>query len=174
MSTVVFVEMPDFGHVNPSLPFVHELARRGEHVIYYDSREFQLQPEGAGATFRAYPAGVLTSTTIAQATHSGDLLRVPGLIQRATESLLPFLLEELPGQQPDVIVLDSNALWRHMAARMLNLPTVSLMTTFLLSSAQLTQRRRCRSRCTPPAVIGKRPTRSRRTLLGPGQPEVAP
>ena len=33
-------------------------------------------------------------------------------------------------------MLDSNALWGHMAAKMLHLPTVSLMTTFLPSPAQ--------------------------------------
>jgi MGT family glycosyltransferase len=54
----------------------------------------------------------------------------------ATESLLPFLLDDLPRQEPDLVVLDSNALWGHMAAKMLNLPTVSLMTTFMPSAAQ--------------------------------------
>ena len=132
----MFVEMPAYGHVNPTLPLVSELARRGEHVVYYDAEEFQAQVERAGATFRAYPAGVLTSTDIARATQTGDLLSVPSLILRATESLLPFLLDALPQERPDVIVLDSNALWGHMAAKMLHLPTVSLMTTFLPSAAQ--------------------------------------
>src|ERR1700730_2968311 len=128
--------MPAYGHVNPTLPLVRELARRGEHVVYYDAEEFQAQVERAGATFRAYPAGVLTSSDIAGATQTGDLLRVPGVILRATESLVPFLLDALPQEQPDLIVLDSNALWGHMAAKTLHLPTVSLMTTFLPSPAQ--------------------------------------
>jgi MGT family glycosyltransferase len=136
MSKIVFVEMPASGHVNPTLPLVRELARRDETVVYYDSEEFRPQVERAGATFRAYPGGVLTSADIAQATQTGDLTRVPGAILRATEQLVPFLLEELPGEQPDAIVLDSNALWGHIVARMLNLPTVSLMTTFLLARAQ--------------------------------------
>jgi MGT family glycosyltransferase len=135
--TIVFVEMPAYGHVNPTLPVVHELVRRGADVIYYDAEEFQAQVERAGATFRAYPGGVLTSTDIARATQTGDLLRVPGLILGATESLVPFLLEELPRQQPAAVVLDSNALWGHITARMLHLPTVSLMTTFSPTAAQL-------------------------------------
>lgn len=136
MSNIVFVEMPAAGHVNPTLPLVRELARRGENVVYYNAAEFQPQVVRAGATFRAYPAGVLTSADIAQATQTNDLTSVPRVILRATEQLVPFLLDELPGQQPAAIVLDSNALWGHIAAKMLNLPTVSLMTTFLLSPAQ--------------------------------------
>jgi hypothetical protein len=136
MSNIVLVEMPAYGHVNPSLPVVRELVRRGEQVVYFDAEEFRPHVERAGATFRVYPAGVLTSTDIAVATQSGDLTRVPGVILRATESLLPFLLDELPRLQPDVVVLDSNALWGHMAANMLHLPRVSLMTTFMLSSSQ--------------------------------------
>ena len=53
MSPIVFVEMPAYGHVNPTLPLVRELAWRGEHVVYYAAEEFQAQVERAGATFRA-------------------------------------------------------------------------------------------------------------------------
>jgi len=136
VSTIVFIEMPAFGHVTPSLPVVRELVRRGERVIYYVSEEFRSPVEAVGATFVAYPERVLTSTDIARATQTGDLTRVPALILRATESLLPFLLDELPRHAPDVLVMDSNALWGHMAAKRLNLPAVSLMTTIILSSQQ--------------------------------------
>jgi Binding-protein-dependent transport system inner membrane component len=51
------------------------------------------------------------------------------------------MLDELRAQRPDVVVLDSNALWGHMAARMLQLPTVSLMTTFVPSRAQFKRMR---------------------------------
>src|SRR6185295_11043887 len=97
--------------------------------------------EQTGATFQPYPVGVLASTDIATATQSNDLTRVVSLILRSTESLLPFLLEELPRQQHDIVVLDSNALWGHMAAKILKLPTVSLMTTFMVGSAQFRQLR---------------------------------
>jgi UDP:flavonoid glycosyltransferase YjiC (YdhE family) len=32
----VFLEMPAFGHVNPSLPLAGELVSRGERVIYFN------------------------------------------------------------------------------------------------------------------------------------------
>ena len=81
MSTILFVEMPAFGHVNPSLPLARELVRRGERVIYFNDAEFShAVGEASGAEFRAYPPGVLTSAMIAHATQTGDLIRVPRVI----------------------------------------------------------------------------------------------
>jgi MGT family glycosyltransferase len=126
--------MPAFGHVNPSLPLVRELVRRGERVVYYNDAEFRSVVEAAGAVFRPYAPGLVTSGSIARATQTGDLVRVPRLILRATETLVPFLLERLPGENPAAIVLDSNALWGHIAARSLRMRTVSLLTTIVLGA----------------------------------------
>jgi MGT family glycosyltransferase len=136
VSSIFFVEMPAFGHVNPSLPLVRELVRRGERVVYYNDAEFQPMLESSGASFRAYPRGVLTSEYIAGATQTGDLVRVPRLILQATHTLVPFLLESLRRDRPDAIVLDSNALWGHIAARTLRVSSVSLLTTILLGSTE--------------------------------------
>jgi hypothetical protein len=120
VSTIVFVEMPAFGHVNPSLPLARELVRRGECVIYYNDAEFsQAVSAGSGAEFRPYPPGVVTSAMIARATQTGDLIRVPRVILRATETLVPFLLERLRADPPVAVVLDSNALWGHIVVRSL-------------------------------------------------------
>src|SRR5437016_1408715 len=116
MATLVFVEMPAAGHVNPSLPIARELVGRGERVVYYTDAEFQSAVERTGATFHPYPTGVLTARMIAEATQTGDLTRVPTVILRATESLLPYMLDELPRQEPAAAVLDSNAVWGHAAA----------------------------------------------------------
>ena len=35
MAKVIVFNVPASGHVNPSLPVVAELVRRGENVIYY-------------------------------------------------------------------------------------------------------------------------------------------
>ncbi len=61
MSTIAFVEMPAFGHVDPSLPLARELVRRSERIVYFNDREFQSVIEATGAYFRAYPPRVATS-----------------------------------------------------------------------------------------------------------------
>jgi hypothetical protein len=137
VSTIVFVEMPAFGHVNPSLSLARELVRRGERVVYFNDAEFShAVSAGSGAEFFPYPPGVMTSARIARATQTGDLIRVPRVILRATETLVPFLLERLRINAPDAVVLDSNALWGHVVVRSLRLPSVSLMTTILMGSAE--------------------------------------
>ncbi|RKT54644.1 hypothetical protein C8E97_3291 [Saccharothrix australiensis] len=129
--------MPAPGHVNPSLPLVRELVARGTSVAYYASEEFRTAVERAGAEFRAYPEGVLSARDIAEATRSGSLLRVVIRVLRATESLVPFLVDELRRDRPDAVAFDSNAVWGYVAATTAGLPRVSLMTTMMIGSADM-------------------------------------
>jgi UDP:flavonoid glycosyltransferase YjiC (YdhE family) len=75
-STIVFIEMPAFGHVNPIAAPCTRATRRGERVLYYNDAEFRAVVEASGVTFRAYPVDVVTSTKIDRARQSGDLIRV--------------------------------------------------------------------------------------------------
>ncbi len=134
MSKIAFIEIPAYGHVNPTLPVVQELVRRGETVIYYNSGEFRAPIEQAGATLRPYPAGALSAEEINQAVEGGNIANVPLLLLRATEALIPFLLDDLIQQQPDAIVFDSTALWGRMVASILNLPAVGSITTFVFDT----------------------------------------
>ena len=45
MSKIIFLNIPAHGHVNPTLPVVQELVRRGEQVRYYNTEEFRPQIE---------------------------------------------------------------------------------------------------------------------------------
>ncbi|MFE0019447.1 macrolide family glycosyltransferase [Amycolatopsis sp. NPDC059021] len=137
MSRVVMAGMPAWGHVNPSLPIMRELTRRGVEVTYYTGEEFRAPVERAGCEFRAYPPGTISVAGIAEATQSGSTLRVVTRVLRATESLLPFLRDELAGDPPAAIAFDSNAIWGRMAAASLGVPMISLMTTFLVGGKDL-------------------------------------
>lgn len=121
MSNIVYLSLPAHGHVNPTLPVVQELVQRGEQVTYYSAPEFCPQIERTGATFRAYPMTEMTSTTFSAILQDGNLALVVRLLLHTTEQLVPFLLDELPREQPDLVVFDSNALWGNMAATLLKL-----------------------------------------------------
>jgi MGT family glycosyltransferase len=125
--------MPASGHVNPSLPLMRELVRRDVRVTYYCGEPFRDVVERTGAEFRPYPAGTITADDIAEATGRSSV-RVVARILAATETLVPFLLDELRADPPGAVAHDSNAVWGHMAARSLGLPTVSFMTTMLVGA----------------------------------------
>jgi MGT family glycosyltransferase len=134
MSRIVMTGMPAAGHVNPSLPLVHELVRQGIQVAYYSTEQFRDAIERTGAQFRAYPPGTITAHDIAEATSSGSAVRVVVRGLASTEILVPFLQAELRADPPDAVAFDSNAIWGYMTAKSLGLPTISFMTTMLVGT----------------------------------------
>jgi MGT family glycosyltransferase len=134
MSKIVVLNIPASGHVNPTLPVVQELVQRGEQVIYYNSDEFRAQIEQTGVIFRPYPVTEYTSTEIAKSLQGGDLFSHAVLLLRATENLLPFTLDELAREQPDLVIFDENVLWGRIAATQLSLRTAASIPTFVLDN----------------------------------------
>ena len=95
-NNLVFFNLPAAGHVNPSLPLIAELTRRGNRVLYYTGDQFRTQIERQGAEFRSYGAHLSYD-------HSRlptNLLRIAAVLARATEDLLPFALSELRRERP--------------------------------------------------------------------------
>jgi MGT family glycosyltransferase len=137
MSKIIFLTPPAHGHVNPTLPVVQELVRRGEQVICYNTAEFRPQLERAGAVFRPYPDSDLTAAEIARILESGNIAGITGLILRATELLLPFVLAELAREEPDLVVFDAVALWGKMAATQLRLRAAASIGLFVLDERLL-------------------------------------
>ncbi|MEZ4712091.1 MAG: glycosyltransferase [Caldilineaceae bacterium] len=143
MSKIVILTPPAYGHINPTLPVAQELVRRGEQVIYYCTEEFRQPVEQTGATFCPYPEFMLSAEQIAQALQDGNMVKIPVLLLRATERLLPFFLQELPQQQPDLLFFDSTAVWGKMAATILNLRGAASLAILIFDerSLQLTPRK---------------------------------
>lgn len=135
MSRIVMIAMPAAGHVNPSVPLVRELVRRGNDVTFYVTEEFRTVAEQIGATFRAYPDGTISSNVIADANAQGGSAKVVQRLLEATRKLLPLLESELRKDPPDAIMFDSNALWGRMLATSLRRPAISLMTTILVNAS---------------------------------------
>lgn len=59
MSTVAFLNIGMHGHVNPTLPVVSELVRRGHTVTYHTWPAFREAIEATGAAVHLYPGGAL-------------------------------------------------------------------------------------------------------------------
>lgn len=55
MSTIAFLNIAMHGHINPTLPVIAELVRRGHSVTYHTSPAFSQEIEATGATVCLYP-----------------------------------------------------------------------------------------------------------------------
>ncbi|MET7367690.1 macrolide family glycosyltransferase [Streptomyces sp. NPDC005566] len=124
MSTIAFLNIAMHGRVNPTLPVVAELVRRGHSVTYHTSPAFREEIEAVGATVCLYPGGDQplpdppTPVTL-----------IEGLASTAAR-LLPAVLTDLRRIRPALIVHDNACLWGAVAARELKVPAASSFTTF--------------------------------------------
>jgi MGT family glycosyltransferase len=124
MSTVSFLNIGMHGYINPTLPIVTELVRRGHTVTYHTFPAFAAQIEAAGAKVHLYPGGdmPLPDPPIPLA-----LLEE---LARTTRGLLPGVLSDLRGTRPDLIVHGAACPWGAVAARELGVPAAATFTTF--------------------------------------------
>ena len=124
MSTIAFLNIAMHGHINPTLPVVAELVRRGHSVTYHTSPAFSKEIEATGATVCLYPEAdrPLADPPI-------PVTMLDGLARTAVD-LLPGVLSELRDIRPDLIVHGAACLWGAVAARELEVPAASLFTTF--------------------------------------------
>jgi len=131
---------PAAGHVNPTLPVIRELIRRGDHVAYYASEPFRARVETTGAEFRALGEHELFERNLGE---GGILGGMAGLAETA-EAVLPRLIADLRRDQPEYLLVEAHALWGNLLAQFAGLPTAALCSMFainesLISAAALMQ-----------------------------------
>ncbi|MFC3500210.1 macrolide family glycosyltransferase [Micromonospora krabiensis] len=124
MSTVAFLNIAMHGHINPTLPVVAELVRRGHPVNYHVTPDFAEAVGATGARVLRYSGDELA--------FSGPPTRVTLMahLARTAVRVLPGVLADLRDAQPDLIVHDSLCPWGPVAARELGVPAASSFTTF--------------------------------------------
>ncbi len=141
MTRFAFFNVPAHGHVNPSLPVVAELVRRGDDVTVFLTAEFRAAVEATGAHFSEYadyPAGLLEGI-------DGNPTVLALRMLDACRVMIPGLLDHLRQDGYDAVLFDSMAPWGYIAARAAGLPLISskgllaLDTKILLSSGVLGQ-----------------------------------
>lgn len=122
MSNIVFFNFPAYGHINPTLGIVQELAQRGEKVDYYCTEEFRHPIESAGVQFQPLPTTVSLRSTPSVKSY---------LIETSLE-VLPILLKQLRRNPPSLLIFEATCIWGRLLGNLLELPTVSTHTTFIL------------------------------------------
>lgn len=115
------------GHINPTLSLVSDYVKKGAVVIYHTSPERRELIESTGAVFRNYGYDSYKADDF----HPGKnfvLQTIP-----ATLGLLPFLLEEIENEKPDLLIYDSMAPWGKALSQITGIPSLCTVTTFALS-----------------------------------------
>lgn len=130
MSKIIYVGLPAHGHINPTLPIMKMLVERGHEVLYYNAELFRDKVAVTGADFRPYIEPLPTEREISEALH--ELIDSSRMIARISPRLTHFMLNEIAREQPDLVIYDSVAMWGYVAARVLNIPQICLITTFVL------------------------------------------
>ena len=129
MATLCMIGHPAPGHINPTLPVVAELVRRGERVHYFATEPFRNKIEQTGATFHALGEQSIFERNLAR---GGILGGMSGLIESA-EEILPALLRKVESLAPDALLVEAHALWGNLLAQILALPTVTLCSMFAMN-----------------------------------------
>lgn len=124
MSTISFLNIGMHGYINPTLPIVAELVRRGHLVTYHTFSAFAAQIEAAGAKVHLYPGGEMPLPD------PPIPLALLEELARTTLGLLPSVLSDLRGIRPDLIVHGAACPWGAVAARELDVPATATFTTF--------------------------------------------
>lgn len=124
MPGAVFFNVPAHGHINPSLPLVEELTRRGHEITYFTTASYRERVEKAGASVEIYD-GVQDDYFESQNLNGSDPTRAARELMKTTRSLLPDLLERVRQLSPDYILYDCMCPWGYFVGQIMNLPTVS-------------------------------------------------
>ena len=127
MAKASFFCIPAHGHVNPTLPLVAELVKRGERIDYWTGAEFRPAIEKTGATFQSLPS---VFDKMHSLDLSGGLFALGEFMADVTLSTLPELKASLETVRPDYLLYDSMSAFGRLLAQMLQLPSVATFPSF--------------------------------------------
>ncbi len=132
MTKYIFLNMPAYGHVNPTLAVAHELVNRGQNVIYYLPEQFQDAVQATGAIFRRYESKLKSISPLT--TPSGVLAgMLPTLMVDESRHVLPQVLDRIRADQPDCIVYGARCAWARILIHILNVPAITLYPTYAMN-----------------------------------------
>lgn len=115
--------------MNPTLPVISELVQRGHQVVYHDSATFEEAIKATGAEFCPYPDSGASEAGLAKRIH--NLVTVSIFILEETLRLLPFCLDAIEREKPDLVMFDSIALWGMQATRLTQTRSAASISTFV-------------------------------------------
>ncbi len=132
---IAFIGRPGTSHLNPTLPWVAELVRRGHRVTYAVPDPWADLVQGAGARFLPLPGtgpprgGEKGRRALREA--GPDLVAmITDLLLTSAERELPLLREAFAADPPDVVCYLANSLAGAALAALLGVPAVQIRPSY--------------------------------------------
>ncbi len=122
----IYYNIFGLGHINPTLPIVEELRKKGVKIFYHSSPARKEIIEASGAKFINYGRDDYQASDF-NPNKNFVLQTIPAAV-----GLLPFLRAEFERIQPDFILYDSMAIWGHVIAEIYKIPSFCTVATFAL------------------------------------------
>jgi MGT family glycosyltransferase len=129
MGTGIFLNVPAHGHINPTVPIVNELVKRGETILYFSLEEFREKIEKTGAEFRPYSSQELEGAVAP----NGNYVRLTKRLLQATERILAENIDYIKTLNPDYIIHDSMSPWGKYMAKYLGIKAINTTSTFVFT-----------------------------------------
>lgn len=133
MPKALFFNVPAHGHINPSLPLVTELVRRGHDIRYYATESYRQRVTATGAAWFTYDARVEDDYFDGRGLDGTDPQKAAVNLLGTTRAILPDLLQITREAQPDYIIYDCMCPWGYFIGQIMKLPTVSSFSLLPLS-----------------------------------------
>jgi MGT family glycosyltransferase len=131
MGPIVYFSFPAHGHINPTLPVIRELVRRGQPVVYYSQEQFRPAIQDTGALFCSYATQFRMPDG-----GPGPFAQVSTTLETLLElsrAILDGHLEQVRMLRPTHIMYDSFAPWGNLVAQLLRLPTIASIPSILIN-----------------------------------------
>ncbi|MGM0748818.1 MAG: macrolide family glycosyltransferase [Bacillota bacterium] len=125
---ITIINIPAYGHVNPTLALVEKLCEKGHRVTYATTEEFAPAVQQAGARPLLYETTI--SVDPQQIKELMEKNETPLMFLKESLGILPQLEELYKNDQPDLIVYDFIALAGKLLADKLQVPAVRLCSSY--------------------------------------------
>ncbi|AKL83970.1 UDP-glucosyltransferase [Bacillus atrophaeus] len=125
---ITIINIPAYGHVNPTLALVEKLCEKGHRVTYATTEEFAPAVQQAGARPLLYETTI--SVDPQQIKELMEKNETPLMFLKESLGILPQLEELYKDDQPDLIVYDFIALAGKLLADKLQVPAVRLCSSY--------------------------------------------
>ena len=133
MSKALFINGNVHGHINPTLPLVSELVKRGEEIHYFSTMEFKQKIEATGAKFIDYGQSLYNFLNNYRPSGNHPFYTLIEFVLKMDEVAVNLVLEKIGSLQYDYVIHDSMLGGGSFIAKKLNLPAICSCTSFAMN-----------------------------------------